>query len=100
MYTSPIVAIDGRWLLFRTKPHASLTVRLNPGKYYHGATVLGRDGKAYKIDTVTPDGIRLLDPAPPGDALSVSFPAAEICNIYDYAVGDSIEVAMASSLSE
>jgi hypothetical protein len=96
VFTAPVIGVKGRWLQYRTARSFSLTVRLSNGKYFHGTTVRGIDGKVYRVDTATPDGVRLFDAANDEKTLLTSFPAGTLVEIYDYAEGDSVEVPLAA----
>ncbi len=95
LYTSVVRGIGDGWLKFRLVPASSLTVRLSFNRTYHGASVIGRSGKRYVVDTVTPDGVRLLRPDATDEQLASEFPVGSSINVCDYAPGDNINVPLA-----
>jgi len=97
MYAATIRGHQDGWLKFRLRPAHSLTVRLSFNRTYHGASVIGRRGTRYLVDTVTPDGVRLRGEGIDMAQVAKDFPVGSTVNVYDYAAGDTVEVPLGAS---
>lgn len=91
MYAATIRGHQDGWLKFPPQPAHSLTVRLSFNRIYHGASVIAKNGTRYLVDTVTPDGVRLLGPRPDMAQIAREFPVGSTLNVYDYAASDAVE---------
>ena len=104
---SPILStqrVDGfarRWLITGAySPTTAMTSypdSVAGGGAFDGARIIGRTGRAFALTSGFSCGVRLVDASVGADVLSDEFPRGTKVAIYDYGIGDRIEIPAVAS---
>ena len=94
---------DG-WVKYRTKKNLGSFVDVNvcnAYRTYHKTRMIGRSGKSYTVENIGQGGVLFEQNADQDTSaanLKVEFPEGSDLKVFDYGVGDEIEIPLANAL--